>query len=754
MKRIALLISLVCAASPTHSQNLAADLSEFVRTPGVTGYEHILAEKIRERLAPWKPQTDNMGNVWVTLGSGAPHKLIVAPMDEPGYIVSAITPDGYLRVQRLPPQTPHGLFDQLHSAQAVQIHTRSGKYVTGIVAGLSTHLQGARRDAPRVNHPDEMYIDIGASSAAEAKQAGVDLLDPIAIERQLLVMGADKLTAASIGDRFGPAALIEMLRRLQSTNFRGTFTGTLTVALVAQQWATSRGLDRLLQHIKPDEMIYVGRTLPQRSQGAARPEASAQPRAPRPQPGVGVLITTPDGAAPTGLPLELGKLAGDGIANVVAASAPLPRVTFTRGPVPPDRFAHLSIATAWPATPAEFIDWKDLVSLIDLLQNYVSPAQQGAPPALPANPAFTVPVRTTRLITAPSNKEILRQLVEAYGVSGYEQPVHGVIESLLPAWAKPETDDKGNLILRVAARRQNSKAPRITFVAHSDELGYVIESIAADGRLVVRSRGGGTIYFFAGHPMLVHAAAGIRPGVMELPANWDAPDFEWPRGGPQAPGGESQLRVDVGARRQAQVAQLGIKVGDSLTIPKKYRPLFGTRANGRAFDDRLGSTALVAAAWALGPSLLDRDVTFVWAVEEEIGLRGALVAADNSAKKGETPDFVFAVDTFVSSDSPLESPRYANAPIGKGFVIRAVDNSNITDRKHVDKLISLARANQIPVQYGTTSGGNDGAAYLRHGAIDIPIAWPLRYSHSPGEVIDLRDADALARIVAVISRSW
>ena len=144
----------------------------------------------------------------------------------------------------------------------------------------------------------------------------------------------------------------------------------------------------------------------------------------------------------------------------------------------------------------------------------------------------------------------------------------------------------------------------------------------------------------------------------------------------------------------------------------------------------------------------------MWSTGEEIGLVGAKAVADRLAAEGATPDYVFAVDTFVSSDSPVESKRFADAPIGKGFVIRAVDGSNITDRVRVDKLIKMAKANQIAVQYGVTGGGNDGTVFLRHGAIDTPIGWPLRYSHSPGEVIDTRDLDALARIVAAIARGW
>jgi putative aminopeptidase FrvX len=87
-------------------------------------------------------------------------------------------------------------------------------------------------------------------------------------------------------------------------------------------------------------------------------------------------------------------------------------------------------------------------------------------------------------------------------------------------------------------------------------------------------------------------------------------------------------------------------------------------------------------------------------------------------------------------------------------VIRAIDNSNIAPRSAVEKLIGLARANQIPVQYGVTGGGNDGSAFLRYGSIDVAMGWPLRYSHSAAEVIDTRDLDALAHIVVAVAKSW
>ena len=100
-----------------------------------------------------------------------------------------------------------------------------------------------------------------------------------------------------------------------------------------------------------------------------------------------------------------------------------------------------------------------------------------------------------------------------------------------------------------------------------------------------------------GHPALVHTGTGDLDAIVELPENWDLPKYQWP------PDGTRSIRVDVGARTAEDAEKLGIRVGDSITIPKAYRPLLGTRANGRSFDDRVGDTALIAALWALGGPL-------------------------------------------------------------------------------------------------------------------------------------------------------
>jgi putative aminopeptidase FrvX len=405
----------------------------------------------------------------------------------------------------------------------------------------------------------------------------------------------------------------------------------------------------------------------------------------------------------------------------------------------PQRYVQLSVPLGWPATPGEILSTEDLKNLTDLLQTYVGAASnEGRGAALDNAPGAGHP-------------STLETLVNTYGASGHEGNVREAVQKLLPSWAKPETDAAGNLILHVGKTLPGSNTPRIAIVAHMDEIGYQVKSIEADGRLVVSVLGGGFTEYYLGHVVLVHTSGGDKAGVLELPSGSDTPGFEWPR---SLRAMDEPVRVDVGAHSPSDVEKFGIQVGDWITIPKKYRPLLGHRANGRSFDDRVGCAALVEAVRTVPPGLPGRDVTFVWSTEEEVGLKGAAAYAQRVAQEGRAPDYVFAVDTFVSSDSPLESKRFADAEIGKGFVVRAVDGSSITPRIFVDRVVKLARANGIPVQYGVTGGGNDGSAFLKYGAVNIPLAWPLRYSHSPAEVIDTRDLDALAGILAVLARSW
>ena len=123
-------------------------------------------------------------------------------------------------------------------------------------------------------------------------------------------------------------------------------------------------------------------------------------------------------------------------------------------------------------------------------------------------------------------------------------------------------------------------------------------------------------------------------------------------------------------------------------------------------------------------------------------LRGAEALAE-----GFKPDVVVAVDSFVTSDSPIESKRLANAPIGAGPMIRALDTSYIAPIASVRSLMEFAKARGLPLGYGATMGGNDGSVFHSPKSRVLPLSIPIRYSHSAVETIDTRDQIGLVNLL-------
>jgi putative aminopeptidase FrvX len=377
-------------------------------------------------------------------------------------------------------------------------------------------------------------------------------------------------------------------------------------------------------------------------------------------------------------------------------------------------------------------------------------------------------------------------LVEARGVSGHEGPVrevvlaglreqgYGVEGSGRPA---PVVDESGNVVLTLG-----TGAPRILFVAHLDEVGFEVSAIRADGLLETRRRGGLYPALYQASAMELVTSAGVLPAI-SLPADGEAP---------------GEVVLDVGARSAEEARGLGVELDDPATVPKELRflgwpaesqrigraelhlngsvpspgGLYGRgledlageiarvgeaelpdswRAAGRSLDDRVGCAVLLSALAFLRPDGLDRTVVFAWVTREETGLEGS----DELARRMEpTPDAVFAVDTFVTSDGPLEDPYYAYAPLGGGPVLRALDNSSVTPRAALEEVRAIAAAHEIPLQTGTMGGGNDGSRFVPEGAIDCPLAWPQRSSHSRVETVALGDLGLLTELVAAVARDY
>jgi putative aminopeptidase FrvX len=315
--------------------------------------------------------------------------------------------------------------------------------------------------------------------------------------------------------------------------------------------------------------------------------------------------------------------------------------------------------------------------------------------------------------------------------------VADVVSRSLPPWAKPVVDEKGNITVSFG-----KGGSALIFVAHMDEVGYEIASIRDDGTATARKRGGLMDALYEARPVMVHTAKGSVAAVLAPRANYAKAT--------EAFAAADDVLVYFGTDSKAETVALGIATGDTFTVRKTFTKLAGQRAAGRSMDDRVGDAALIAALWRIDPARVANRVTFAWVIGEEIGLNGSAFLAG----KGQA-DYAFAVDTSPTSDSPVDNPRWAYLKLGAGAaVIRGIDSSSMAPKSVIAGLAALARTRGIPTVFGANGGGTDAASFVPYGVATAGLSWPGRYSHSPVEVVDARDVDALVKLVVAVAESF
>lgn len=338
-----------------------------------------------------------------------------------------------------------------------------------------------------------------------------------------------------------------------------------------------------------------------------------------------------------------------------------------------------------------------------------------------------------------SSWELMKKLILIPGVSGYERQVADFIQSRFPAGVNPQRDDMNNIWFTVGEGR-----PHLLFVAHTDEIGLVVEKITPEGTLKVEGRGGFLPQMYEAHPVVIYTDRASINGVVA-----PRPDYTQRQAASSA-FRTSDVEVYIGVSSEEEARSLGVEEGNQITIKKRIVEFSPDLISTRAVDDRAGCAALLTAALDIDwKKIKGKTITFAWDVQEETGLFGASRLAQTLK-----PDYVFPVDTFVSSDAPLDSKRFARTILGQGAVLRAIDSSNVAPRFELEKVMSIARKNRIPIQLGNTRGGNDGSVFIGGGAADIPLSWSGVYSHSFIEKIHRHDLDALVKLIVAVVKDW
>jgi putative aminopeptidase FrvX len=218
----------------------------------VTGYEQAMVDTVL-RLLPGSTR-DRAGNARLQLGGGSPKRLVVCPLDEPGYVVGSMREDGYLTLRRLPgPVSP--LFDQQLEGHRVTIQGRRGP-VPGVVAVRSIHLtRGRNAPSDSLFSVDDAYVDVGAESRAQAMTLGLRVLSPVTLAKRPNPYGDRLLAAPVVGRRAACAALVLAVRQ---SRVRAKLIPPVTVAFAVQQGIPELGLGPLANTSGPfDETLVV-----------------------------------------------------------------------------------------------------------------------------------------------------------------------------------------------------------------------------------------------------------------------------------------------------------------------------------------------------------------------------------------------------------------------------------------------------------------------------------------------------------------
>ncbi len=207
--------------------------------------------------------------------------------------------------------------------------------------------------------------------------------------------------------------------------------------------------------------------------------------------------------------------------------------------------------------------------------------------------------------------------------------------------------------------------------------------------------------------------------------------------------------VDLGVDSAAEVEALGVRVGDPVVVISELRNLAGTRVAGKGIDNRASCVILLHLLRRLQSQSLSCRLTALVTVQEEVGLRGAQVAFARLQ-----PDLALVVDTFPATGTPDTSHLAYTARIGQGALITPSSSSGdsgfLIPRAARDAMIAAAQRAGVPYQLAVTGSGvtDAAAAHLAGGGVaTLEVKIPRRYSHSPVELLDLRDVVAVLGLV-------
>jgi len=336
--------------------------------------------------------------------------------------------------------------------------------------------------------------------------------------------------------------------------------------------------------------------------------------------------------------------------------------------------------------------------------------------------------------------KFFKELIEAPSPSGFEQPAQRVIrEALADVADDVRTDVMGNVVAHVKGPKG---APRLMLAGHCDEIGFMVKYVDDQGYLFFAPIGGVDAHLVPGQRVTVHTSGGPIAGVVgKRPIHQiEVKDRE------TVVPFKSQF-IDVGCSSKDEAVNL-VSIGDPVTFRVGVERLQGTRLTSRAFDDKMGAFIVAQVLREVRrQNRMTVDLHGVSTVQEEVGLRGGATSA-----YGVQPDIGIAVEVGFASDYPgADHKDLGEVSLGKGPVIARGPNINPV---LFDLLKKTAEEENIPCQImgiPRATGTDANVMQLVHGGVATAlISIPLRYMHTPVEVLDWVDLEGAVKLLSAL----
>lgn len=336
----------------------------------------------------------------------------------------------------------------------------------------------------------------------------------------------------------------------------------------------------------------------------------------------------------------------------------------------------------------------------------------------------------------------LEKLSNACGVTGREDEVSDLLKTMLKPYVDEiQVDKLGNVIGVKKGAKKDS--PKVMLAAHMDEIGLIVKNINKDGFLQFSKLGGIDDRILIAQRVIVHTEKGNKLGVIGSRPPHIMKDEERKKIVEA-----DSLFIDVGATSKEDAHKMGLEVGDVISFDTKFAKINEDLIAGKALDDRVGCCLLVEVMKQLEE--VDCTVYAVGTVQEEVGLRGAIVSAFHIS-----PDVALAFDVTVAGDVPGVQEIEAPVKMKKGPVIGVMDGGLITHPKVLKMLINAAKKAKVDYQLETGLAGSTDAARIALTREGVPcgvLSIPTRYIHSPSSILSLSDVQKTAKLAVAAIR--